>query len=63
MTLLMRDQENIEKGRAEGMIATLIGLVKDGILTVADAAKRANLRTKIVVFSVVYGRILEKIYL
>lgn len=46
MTLLMRDQENIEKGRAEGraegMIATLIELVKDGILTVADA-KRANL--------------------
>ena len=45
------DQEVLEKsknkwikeGRKEGVINTLIMLVKDGIISVEDAAKRANL--------------------
>lgn len=35
--------EQREEGREEGVLDTLIGLVKDGILTVVDAAKRANM--------------------
>ena len=45
------DQEVLEKsknkwikeGRKEGVINTLLTLVKDGIISVEDAAKRANL--------------------
>ena len=45
------DQEVLEKsknkwikeGRKEGIINTLLMLVKDGIISVEDAAKRANL--------------------
>lgn len=45
------DQEVLEKsknkwikeGRKEGVINTLLILVKDGIISVEDAAKRANL--------------------
>ena len=45
------DQEVLEKsknkwikeGRKEGVIKTLLTLVKDGIISVEDAAKRANL--------------------
>ena len=33
----------IKEGRKEGMINTLLMLVKDGIISVEDAAKRANL--------------------
>ena len=33
----------IKEGRKEGAINTLLMLVKDGILSVEDAAKRANL--------------------
>ncbi len=29
--------------REEGVLVTLIGLVKDGILTIVDAAKRADM--------------------
>ena len=32
-----------EEGREEGILEMLIGLVKDSILTIADAAKRANM--------------------
>ena len=32
-----------EEGREEGILKTLVDLVKDGILTLADAAKRANM--------------------
>lgn len=32
-----------EEGREEGMLKTLIGLVQDGILTLTDAAKRADM--------------------
>ena len=35
--------EQREEGRAEGVLDTLIDLVKDGILTIVDAAKRANM--------------------
>ncbi|MBQ9209867.1 MAG: hypothetical protein IJ149_09875 [Oscillospiraceae bacterium] len=31
------------RGEARGILSTLLSLVKDGILTVADAAKRANM--------------------
>ena len=31
------------EGRAEGIISTLATLVKEGILTIADAANRANM--------------------
>ena len=59
MTLLMRDQENIEKGRAEGRVeglaegraegrtegwmAALFSLVKDGLLSIPDAARKAGM--------------------
>ena len=32
-----------EEGLKEGFFEALVGLVKDGILTIADAAKRANM--------------------
>ena len=39
-----RDYENeMAIAKTEGMLETLAGLVKDGILTVVDAAKRANM--------------------
>ena len=31
------------EGRAEGKLETLLGLVKDGVLTLTDAAKRVNM--------------------
>ena len=51
MTLLMRDQEMMRKGREEGMqqgmrqgtMTTLFSLVEDGILTLDDAASRVNM--------------------
>ena len=33
----------IAEGIEEGVLKTLIGLVKDGILTLSDAAKRADM--------------------
>ena len=36
-------EKGIEKGRAEGAIATIIGLIKDGILTIESGAKRLNI--------------------
>ena len=40
----IRDYENeMAIAKTEGMLETLVGLVKDGILTVVDAAKRANM--------------------
>ena len=35
--------KRIKEGRKEGVINTLLMLVKDGIISVEDAAKRANL--------------------
>jgi len=36
-------KEGLKTGREEGTLATLARLVKDGILTVDEAAKRANM--------------------
>ena len=36
-------KEGRREGRKEGVINTLLMLVKDGIISVEDAAKRANL--------------------
>ena len=36
-------KEGIKEGRKEGAINTLLILVKDGIISVEDAAKRANI--------------------
>ena len=36
-------EEARAEGRAEGILSLLIGMVKDGILTAAEAAKRANM--------------------
>jgi len=33
-----------QEGRQEGILETLFGLVRDGILSAADAAKRANMK-------------------
>ena len=35
--------EGIEKGRAEGAITTIVGLIQDGILTIESGAKRLNM--------------------
>ena len=35
--------EGIKKGKLEGAVTTLVSLVKDGILSIEDAAKRANM--------------------
>lgn len=43
MTLLMRDKENQEIGKEIGKMDTLIGLVRDGIITVAQAAEQAKI--------------------
>ena len=36
-------QKGRQEGEADGMLKTLAGLVKEGILTVADAAQRTGL--------------------
>ena len=36
-------EEEIEKGRAEGAITTIVGLIKNGILTIENGAKRLNI--------------------
>ena len=36
-------EKGIEKGRAEGAITTIVGLIKDGILTIESGAKRLNM--------------------
>ena len=40
------EEEGMEKGRAEGRLRTLCELVKDGILSNMDAAKRAGMSSK-----------------
>ena len=35
--------EGIAKGKTEGILNTLSGFVKDGILTLSDAAQRADM--------------------
>ena len=41
------EARGIEKGRQEGIISTLVSLVKDGILSVDEAAIRANMSTEV----------------
>ena len=36
-------EEGRAEGRAEGFLNALVSLVKDGILTIPDAAQRANM--------------------
>ena len=36
-------EEGIEKGKAEGAITTIVGLIKDGVLTIENGAKRLNI--------------------
>lgn len=36
-------EQGIEKGREEGMMETLFSLVRKGLLTIADAAKQAEM--------------------
>ena len=38
--------EGIEEGRAEGALDILINLVKDGVLTVSDAAQRVGMNIR-----------------
>lgn len=35
--------ESKEEGKLEGAVIMLVGLVKDGIITIKEAAKRANM--------------------
>ena len=42
-TLAETREESYEEGKSDGIIQTLISLVKDGILTLAEAAKRAGM--------------------
>jgi predicted transposase YdaD len=35
--------DGLEEGKAKGILSTLVSLVKDNILTISDAAKRANM--------------------
>lgn len=42
-TLSETMEEGLEKGREEGLVSAFAGLVKDGLLSLADAAKRANM--------------------
>ena len=39
--------EGIKKGKLEGAVTTLASLVKDGILSIEDAAKRANMSVEV----------------
>ena len=36
-------EKGLEKGRAEGAITTIVGLIKDGILTIENGSKRLNI--------------------
>jgi predicted transposase YdaD len=40
--------EGKAEGRTEGKIETLVGLVKDGIITITEAAKRANVTETVI---------------
>ena len=41
--MMIHEMEVREEGREEGRILVLDSLVKDGVLTLTDAAKRANM--------------------
>ena len=41
------EARGVERGRLEGAVTTLASLVKDGILSIEDAAKRANMSVEV----------------
>lgn len=41
------EARGVERGRLEGAVTTLVSLVKDGILSIEDAAKRANMSVEV----------------
>ena len=43
MTMMIREMEIREEGRAEGRAETLSALVKDGYLPASEAARRLNM--------------------
>ncbi|MCR4901353.1 MAG: hypothetical protein K6A23_00725 [Butyrivibrio sp.] len=43
MTLLQRDREKFEEGKAEGKTNELVSLVEEGLLDIEIAAKRLNI--------------------
>ena len=45
MKAAMREgmEKSIEEGRAEGVLSSLVSLVKDGLISVSEAAKRADM--------------------
>ena len=43
MTLSMWEQEKFDEGETQGILKTLAGLVRDGFISVVDAASRAGL--------------------
>ncbi len=43
MMMSMWEQDKFEAGRAEGVFQTLVTLVKDGLISLKDAATRANM--------------------
>ena len=42
-SIAIGEARGVAIGEAKGILSTLLSLVNDGILTVADAAKRANM--------------------
>ena len=40
-------QKGIQEGKREGALEILFGLVKDNLLSIADAAKRANIERSV----------------
>ena len=42
-TLMEVEEKGIEKGVERGMLKALFGLVKDGVISEADAARRAGM--------------------
>lgn len=47
MTLYMRDKENLEKGREEGMFKTLFTLVNKGLISMSEAAKEVDMKPSV----------------
>lgn len=45
MKAAMREgmEKSIEEGRAEGVLSSLVSLLKDGLISVSEAAKRADM--------------------
>lgn len=48
MQAVLKDmkEEGRQEGRQEGMLHAFIGMIKDGLITIKDAAKRLNMNEK-----------------